>query len=205
MTVPIRPSVELGDYEDYPFTPEIDAGRHRVDQVIEQLRDQQATLVPVEDRPAQKGDFVVIGFEGRKDGELVEGAQAERFPLVLGNERMVPGFEDNILGMAEDEEKTFTVTFPADYGQPELAGQDVEFTATLRSCASGACPWPGRRLRAGGRQVRRRRALRADIAKRLERNALDRARHTFADRVIEYAAGNATVGRRTCSSAARST
>lgn len=196
VTLPTRPTVELGDYEAYPFTPEIEpVGEDKVVQVVEQLRDQQATLVPVEDRPAQKGDFVVIGFEGRKGGELVEGAQAERFPLVLGNERMIPGFEDNILGMVEDEEKTFTVAFPADYGQTELAGQDVEFTATLRELRERRLPVADDAFAQTVGRFEDLAQLRADIAQRLDRSALDRARHTFADRIIEFAAGNATVGR----------
>ena len=195
VTLPFRPSVELGDYEAYPFTPEIESvGEDKVDQVVEQLRDQQATLVPVEGRPAQKGDLVVIGFEGRRDGELVEGVQAERFPLVLGNERMIPGFEDNILGMAEGGQKTFTVTFPADYGQSELAGQDVEFTATLRELRERRLPVVDDDFAQTVGRFDTLEQLRADIGKRLERSGLDRARHTFADRVIEYAAGNATVG-----------
>ncbi len=70
---------------------------------MEQLRDQQASLIPVEDRGVQEGDFAVISFEGRKDGVLVDGAASERFPLVIGKERMVPGFEDALVGMREDE------------------------------------------------------------------------------------------------------
>jgi len=195
VTLPLRPSVELGDYEAYPFTPQIEpVGQDKVDQVIEQLRDQQATLVPVEGRAAQKGDFVVVGFEGRKDGELVEGAQAERFPLVLGNERMIPGFEDNIIGMAEEEVKTFTVAFPADYGQAELAGQDVVFTATLRELRERRLPVADDDFAQSVGRFENLGQLRADIQKRLDRNALDRARHAFADRVIEHAASNATVG-----------
>jgi trigger factor len=196
VTLPTRPTVELGDYEAYPFTPEIEpVTPEKVDEVLEQLRDQQATLVPVEDRPAQKGDFVVIGFSGRKDGELIEGAQAERFPLVLGNERMIPGFEDNLVGMAEGEEKTFTVTFPEEYAQAELAGQEVEFTATLRELRERRLPDLDDDFAGAVGSYDDLAGLRTDIGKRLERNALDRARHRFADRVIEYAAGNATVGR----------
>lgn len=196
VTLPTRPAVELGDYEQFPFVPEVEpVTPDKIDQVIEQLRDQQATLVPVEDRPAQKGDFVVIGFTGRKDGELVEGAAAERFPLVLGNERMVPGFEDSIIGMAEGEEKTFTVTFPEDYQQPELAGQAVEFETTLRELRERRLPVADDDFATSLGDYGSLAGLRADIEKRLGRNALDRARHVFSDKVIEYAAGNATVGR----------
>lgn len=194
--LPTRPKVELGDYQDYPFTPEIEpVTPDKVDQVVEQLREQQASLIPVEGRPAAKGDYVVIGFEGRHDGEVIEGAVAERFPLVLGNERMIPGFEDNIIGMAEGEEKTFTVTFPEEYPQqPDLAGQPVEFTATLRELRERSLPDADDAFASSVGNYADLATLRADIEKRLGRSALDRARHAFADRVIEYAAGNATVG-----------
>lgn len=196
VTLAVRPRVELGDYEDYAFTPVVEeVTADKVDQVIEQLREQQASLVPVEDRPAQAGDYVVIGFSGTHDGELVEGAQAERFPLVLGNERMIPGFEDNVIGMAEGEEKVFSVTFPEEYPQsPELAGEAVEFTVTLRELRERSLPVADDAFARSLGSFADLDALRVDIHKRLGRNALDRARHVFADQVIEYAAANATVG-----------
>ncbi len=85
VTAPVRPAVELGDFTGFPFSPQVDEPDDaRVDAVVEQLREQQASLIPVEDRGVQEGDFAVISFEGRRDGELVEGAASERFPLVVG-------------------------------------------------------------------------------------------------------------------------
>jgi trigger factor len=106
---------------------------------------------------------------------------------------MIPGFEANLIGMREDEERTFTVTFPADYGEEELAGQEVEFTARLRELRERRLPeadddFAGLVGPYGGLD-----ALRADLRSRMTVNALDRARHVFADRVIEYATANATV------------
>jgi trigger factor len=84
--LPVRPEVTLGDYESYPFEPEIgEVTDEEIDQVVDQLRDQQATLIPVEERTAAKDDFAVVSFEGTRDGEPVEGAQSERFPLVIGS------------------------------------------------------------------------------------------------------------------------
>jgi trigger factor len=194
VSVVLRPQVALGDYQDYPFTPEVEpASDERVAAVLDQLRDQHASLVPVEDRGAEEGDFAVIAFEGRRDGQPLEGAQAERFPLVIGRERMVPGFEQNLLGMREGEERTFSVTFPEDYGEAELAGQEVEFRASVLELRERRLPeldddfvaligpYPGLD------------ALREEVRQRLHRSSLDRARHAFADRIIEYATGNASV------------
>ncbi|CAN5562264.1 hypothetical protein BH23CHL8_BH23CHL8_27780 [soil metagenome] len=192
--VPVRPQVQLGDYAGFPFQPTVDqVTDESVDQVVEQLRDQQATLVPVEDRGAQEGDYAVIGFLGQRDGQPVEGAAAERFPLVIGRERMVPGFETNLLGMAEGEERTFTVTFPQDYIEEELAGADVEFTATLRELRERRLLEADDDFAGLVGPYQDMAGLRDDLRARLTRNSLDRARHAFADRVIEYATANASV------------
>jgi trigger factor len=194
VTLTLRPSVELGAYIDYPFGIEIEpTDQPRVDKVIEQLRDQQSSLVPVEDRGAQKGDYAVIGFVGRRGGEAIEGAQAERLPLVIGNEGMIPGFEDELLGMREGDERTFTLTFPADYPQPELAGQPVEFEVQLRELREKRLPEADDEFAQSLGDYAGLAALREEIGRRLERNSLDRARHNFGDRIIEFAVANATV------------
>jgi trigger factor len=194
VTLPLRPEVKLGDYANFPFAPDVDEPDDaRVDAVVEQLRDQRASLVPVEGRGALQGDYAVISFEGRRDGVAVEGASAERLPLVIGNERMIPGFEDALVGMREDEEKTFSVRFPDDYGEEELAGSDVEFTARIRELRERRLPPADDTLAGSVSSFNTLPELREDIRARLIRNARDRARHAFADRIIEYATANATL------------
>ena len=101
VTLPLRPEVKLGAYTDYPFTISIDkVDDEAVDKVIEQLRDQQASLVPVESRGAATDDYAVIRFTGSRDGQPVEGASSDRMPLILGRERFVPGFEENLVGLS---------------------------------------------------------------------------------------------------------
>jgi trigger factor len=193
VSVPVRPTVKLGDYAHFPFRPEIEeVDDAKIDAVVEQLRDQGASLAPVEGRPAQTGDFGVIGFEGRRDGQPVEGAASERFPLVIGSERLLPGFEDELVGMHEGETKTFTVRFPDDYGESELAGMEVEFTATLRELRERRLPQLDDGFVQSVSSFGNVEDLRRDIGARLERNVRDRARHAFADRIIEYATANAT-------------
>jgi trigger factor len=92
-TVPVRPEVTLGDYRGFNFRPEIEKiDEARVTTVLDQLRDQHASLAPVEDRGARNGDYAVIGFAGTKDGTPFEGGSSERMPLILGEERLIPGF-----------------------------------------------------------------------------------------------------------------
>ncbi|HMJ81195.1 MAG TPA: trigger factor, partial [Candidatus Dormibacteraeota bacterium] len=194
VTLPVRPKVKLGAYLDYPFKPELEpVDDERVARVIEELRDQHATLVPVEARPAQADDYAVIGFEGRRDGQPFEGGSAERFPLVIGAERMVPGFEAQLVGLAEGEGKTFSLTFPEDYPDQALAGQPVEFSVTMRELRAKQLPPLDDEFAGQLGPYPDLDALRTDIRARLEASARDRARHAFADRIIEFAVANATL------------
>lgn len=194
VVLPVRPEVKVGAYTDYPFGITIDEiGDADADKVIEQLRDQQASLVPVEDRGAATEDYAVIRFAGSRDGVAIEGAQAERMPLIIGRERFVPGFEDQLMGLKEGESKSFSLTFPADYGEAELAGQPVDFEVTLLELRSKRLPEANDDFARSLGAYDDLAALRTEIRARLERNALDRARHVFADRIIEFAVANATL------------
>jgi trigger factor len=193
-TVPVRPEVTLGDYRNFNFRPDIETiDDARVDQVIEELRDQNATLAAVEDRGAKDGDYAVISFVGTRDGQPFDGGTSERMPLILGQERLIPGFEANLIGKKVGETTEFDITFPDDYNEPTLAGQVAHFSVELRELREKIQPDLDDDFLASLGDFASLDALRADIRRRLEGSALDRARHQFADRIIEYAVANATV------------
>jgi trigger factor len=193
-SVPVRPEVELGDYANFPFAPDIEViDAARVDQVIDELRDQNATLAAVEDRGAKDGDYAVISFVGTRDGEVFDGGSSDRMPLILGQERLIPGFETNLVGLKPGEATEFDITFPEDYGEPSLAGQKAHFAVTVKELREKIQPELDDDFLASLGDFDSYDALRTDIRRRLEGNALDRARHGFADRIIEYAVANATV------------
>ncbi len=79
---------------------------------------------------AENGDTVVINFAGFLDGVQFPGGTAENFSLKLGSGQFVPGFEEQVVGMAEGEERDINITFPTEY-VPELAGKDVVFKVTV--------------------------------------------------------------------------
>jgi trigger factor len=81
---------------------------------------------------AKDGDQVVIDFVGKVDGEEFEGGAAEDYPLVLGSNSFIPGFEDQLVGVKAEEEKDVTVTFPEEYGAEHLAGKEAVFTCTVK-------------------------------------------------------------------------
>jgi trigger factor len=193
-TVPIRPEVELGDYRNFNFRPEIETtDEARVDKVIEELRDQNASLSPVEERGAEKGDYAVIKYEGTRDGVPFEGGSAERMPLIIGEDRLIPGFEDELVGLRVGDTKGFDITFPADYGEETLAGQKAHFDVELRELREKILPDVDDDFARSMGDFEDLANMRAEVKKRLERNALDKARHTFSDRIIEYAVANSTI------------
>ena len=193
-TVQVRPDVTLGDYRNFNFKPEIETiDDAKVDKVVDELRDQNATLGPVEDRGAKKGDYAVIAFKGTRDGQPFEGGSADRMPLVIGEDRLIPGFEDHLAGVRIGDSTEFDITFPDDYGEASLAGKQVHFTVELKELREKILPDADDEFAASMGDFADLAALRADIRRRLEHNAIDRARHEFADRIIEYAVANATM------------
>ena len=160
---------------------------------MDELRDQQARLDPVEDRPVREGDYAIISFAGTRDGSSFEGGSSERAPLIVGDGRFIPGFETALVGATIGEPVEFDVTFPEDYPEAELAGQQAHFTATVNELREKVAPAADDEFARSVGEYADMAALRLEIARRLERNALDRARHRLADRIIEYAVANATV------------
>ena len=192
--VQVRPDVALGDYAGFNFTPEIETiDDARVDKVVEELRDQNATLTAVEDRGAKEGDYAVIAFVGTRDGTPFAGGSSERMPLILGQERLIPGFEAHLVGLKPGESTEFDITFPDDYHETELAGQTVQFKVDVKELREKVLPELDNDFLHQLGDFDDVVALRTDIQARLEANALDRARHEFADKVIDYAVANATV------------
>src|SRR5262245_12762853 len=192
--VQVRPEVKLGDYRDFKFKPEIEKiDKDKVEKVVEELRDQNATLSPVEDRGAKNGDYAVIGYTGMRDGTPFDGGTSERMPLILGEERLIPGFEAHVIGLKPGESTAFDITFPEDYPEATLAGAPVRFEVDLKELREKILPPLDDELARSLGRFDDLAALRAEIKDRLERNALDRARHEFADKIIEYSTANATL------------
>jgi trigger factor len=193
-TIQVRPEVVLGDYTGFNFAPEIEAiDAEKVDKVVEELRDQNATLAAVEDRAAQNGDWAVIGFAGTRDGVAFDGGTSERMPLIIGEDRLIPGFEANIVGLRVGDSAEFDITFPADYPEESLAGQVAHFRVDLKELREKVLPAADDAFAQNMGEYADLEALKRDIDARLRRNALDKARHEFADRIIEYAVANATI------------
>ena len=138
--VGIRPEAKLGNYK------ELEVGRREaavpaedVDAELERLREAAASLENV-DRPAGRGDFVVIDFTGTLDGDPFEGGEARGYLLELGSGRLVEGFEEHLEGVRAGEERTVSVRFPDDYRAEELAGRDAQFEVSVKEVKQKRLP-----------------------------------------------------------------
>ena len=193
-TVPVRPEVQLGAYTDYPFTleqPEITD--EQVEQVIAELREQQATLRPIDERGAQQGDIASVKFTGTIDGEPFEGGSADRLPVVIGEDRMIPGWEEQLVGMEIGATKGFDITFPDDYRVEELRGKQAHFEVELLDLREKVLPEVTDEFAQSVGDVKTVDELRAEIRDAMEKRAEAEARHAFGDRIIDFAVSNATV------------
>ena len=133
-------------YEMLPEVPDVDFGKIKLDRLVvkadeasvsEALENLAKTAQNFEDRKkgskAKDGDQVVIDFVGRVDGEEFEGGAAEDYPLVLGSNSFIPGFEEGLVGVKSGEEKDVDVTFPENYGAENLAGKAAVFSCKIKA------------------------------------------------------------------------
>jgi trigger factor len=130
--VGVVPPARLGEYKGLEVgrrEPSIDP--QEVQAELERLRESLASLDTVE-RPAGKGDFVVIDFNGTVDGEPFEGGEARGHLVELGSGRLIPGFEDQLDGVAAGDEREVKVAFPDDYPAEHLAGKDAVFAVEVK-------------------------------------------------------------------------
>ncbi|MEM1346111.1 MAG: trigger factor, partial [Pseudomonadota bacterium] len=134
--------VEVG-YECLPDVPEIDFSEIVLERRVVEIEDAaiqdgldrlatSATKYEAKEGAAEDGDQVEIDFKGSIDGEEFQGGSAEGFPLVLGSNSFIPGFEDQLVGLSAGEEKSVEVTFPEDYGAANLAGKAAVFACTVK-------------------------------------------------------------------------
>jgi len=129
----VFPDVDVVEISDYSVErPAAEVTQGDVDNIIEVFRKQQGSMEVVE-RAAAEGDTVNIDFAGTRDGEAFEGGSAEGTDLELGSGRMIPGFEDGIVGLSAGDEKTLALTFPEDYQSEDLQGAEVEFKVTVNT------------------------------------------------------------------------
>ena len=149
--VDVPPSIDLSEYSGLQFkAEEVKYDTEQVDKVLDSERQQMATLIPVEGRPAQLGDTAILDFKGflapeegadpEAELEVIPGAEATDFQVDLEEDKFIPGFITGIVGMNPGETKEVEAQFPDPYANEELAGASAKFTVTLKELKEKELP-----------------------------------------------------------------
>ena len=136
----VLPEVKLGDYKKLKVKKAaVNVDKKEIDEVIERIQKGLSEKKEVK-RAAKIGDETVIDFVGKKDGEAFQGGTGKDYPLVLGSNSFIPGFEDALVGLKAGDTKDVKLAFPKDYHAKDLAGQDVVFEVTVKKVNSVKLP-----------------------------------------------------------------
>jgi trigger factor len=139
--VAIKPEVTLGQYKGIEVEKaDTSVTDEEIDAAINQERENNARTISVEDRPVKDGDMTVLDFEGFVDGVAFEGGKGENYPLTIGSNTFIPGFEEQLIGAEIDKEVDVNVTFPEDYQQESLAGKPALFKCTIKEIKEKELP-----------------------------------------------------------------
>ncbi len=135
LAVEIVPAIELADFKNIKLTrPTTAVTDEEVEELLQRIADQNKPFAAKpEGAKAEVGDRVTIKFAGRIDGELFDGGSGDDMPVTIGSNSFIPGFEEQLVGIAAGEERTLKVKFPEHYQAENLAGKDAEFEVTANT------------------------------------------------------------------------
>lgn len=139
--VAVKPEVTLGEYKGVEVPKaEITVTDEEVDAEVKKEQEKNSRTVTVEDRAAAKDDIVTIDFEGFTDGVAFEGGKGSDYPLTLGSNTFIPGFEDQLIGANTGDHVEVKVTFPEEYQAKELAGKEAVFQCDIKKIEAKELP-----------------------------------------------------------------
>ena len=189
----VRPTAELGEYRALEVgrrEPEVDD--EAVESEVAALRERLARLETA-DRPAGKGDFVVIDYTGTIDGEPFEGGEGRDQLVELGSGRLIPGFEDQLEGAAAGEERPVEIAFPDDYTAERLAGKTAQFAVGVKEVKAKELPELDDDFASDAAGFDTLEELREDIRGRLREADEQQVESEFREAAVDAAAANARV------------
>jgi trigger factor len=188
----VRPRAKLGEYKGLEVgRREPLIGEDAIDQEIEGMRDRFATLETAE-RPAQTGDYVVMDYVGKIDGEPFEGGEGRDQLLELGSGRLIPGFEEQLTGASAGDQRTVEVTFPEDYAG-DLGGQRATFDVAVNEVKTKLLPELTDDFAADAGGFDTIAELREDVAERLKEVQERAIEREFEESVLDAAVAQAEV------------
>lgn len=156
-------------------------------------RDKNARTITVEDRPVQSGDQAVIDFEGFVDGVAFEGGKGESYPLTIGSNTFIPGFEDQLIGAEVGKEVDVNVLFPAEYQEKSLAGKPALFKVTVKEIKVKELPELDDDFAQDVSEFDTLEEYKADVRKNLEAKKAEAAKTAKEDAVVDKIIENASM------------
>lgn len=181
-----KPEVKISDYKGMKAPKNVkDVTEEDINAQIEQIKQRNARIVSVDNRPAKLDDEVVINFEGFMDGEAFDGGKAEDFPLKLGSGQFIPGFEEQLVDHSIGDEFEINVTFPENYQMEEYAGKLATFKIKINAINETEYPEFDDELIKDTTEFDTVDEWKEDIKKTLEDRAESRAESEFENYIME--------------------
>ncbi len=192
----LEPSVTLGEYKNLGVKKEtVKVSKEEVQQKIDELLKSYTELVIKEEGAVENGDVAVIDFEGFKDGVAFEGGKGENYSLEIGSHSFIPGFEEGIIGMKKGEEKDLTLTFPEEYQEKSLAGQEVVFKVKVNEIKTKEVPELDKDFfeDLGMEDVKSKEDLEKKMKEEIKVQKEEEAEKKYVDALLEKAVSNMTI------------
>jgi len=184
----VLPEIPTAGYEAVKVEhPAVSVTDEEVEETVNNLREQRSTYDPIEDRAAEDGDYVQISFEGRDKADAeAKPVEVPSILVELGGKNTVAEFTEQLRGTKAGDEKTFDVTYPADYGDERLAGKSVEYHVSVKALKKKLIPEVDEEfIKELGGEFKTPEELRAKIREGMEHEKKHRAEHEGKDKLVD--------------------
>lgn len=191
--VTLKPEPELGEYKGLTVEKkEAVVTDEEVEKAVNDLRNRNAKMVVAEEGAViEKGDFAIIDFAGTVDGEPFSGGEGKGYPLEVGSNSFIPGFEDQLVGLKKGDSTDVEVTFPEEYFVKELAGKEAVFKVNIQDVKRKELPELTDEYVAANSEFKTVDELRANYKERMQKAAEENAKVAYERALIDAAVANA--------------
>lgn len=191
--VTLKPEPELGEYKGlHVEKKEVEVTDEQVDAQIKDMMGRDAKMVVAEEGAViEKGDFAIIDFAGTVDGEPFSGGEGKGYPLEVGSNSFIPGFEDQLVGLSKGDSTDVEVTFPEDYFVKDLAGKEAIFKVNIQDVKRKELPELNDEYVASKTDFKTVEELRVNYKERMQKAAEANAKAEYEHELIDLAVANA--------------
>lgn len=191
--VTLKPEPELGEYKGlHVEKKEVEVTDEQVDAQIKDMMGRDAKMVVAEEGAViEKGDFAIIDFAGTVDGEPFSGGEGKGYPLEVGSNSFIPGFEDQLVGLSKGDSTDVEVTFSEDYFVKDLAGKEAIFKVNIQDVKRKELPELNDEYVASKTDFKTVEELRANYKERMQKAAEANAKAEYEHELIDLAVANA--------------